>query len=176
MEGRERGGGDRATTTRTTQLATQWMVVSDLGLTTFSGDDGIHVLARSLATAVPLPGVEVRLIAHNNEVLATKTTGADGRVDFDPGLSRGTGGSAPGLLGRRRSATTTASSISTRAAFDLTDRGVSGRDAPSALDAFVYTERGVYRSGETVFVAALLRDAEGRGQDRPAADAGRQAA
>jgi len=25
------------------QLATQWMVVSDLGLTTFSGDDGIHV-------------------------------------------------------------------------------------------------------------------------------------
>ena len=40
----------------------------------------------------------MRLIARNNEVLATKTTGADGRVDFDPGLSRGTGGAAPGLL------------------------------------------------------------------------------
>src|SRR5579883_1692142 len=46
-------------------------------------------------------------------------------------------------------------------AFDLTDRGVSGRDAPKALDAFVFTERGVYRSGETVFVTSLLRDAKG---------------
>ena len=46
-------------------------------------------MARSLATAAPLAGVEMRLIARNNEVLATKTTGADGRVDFDPGLSRG---------------------------------------------------------------------------------------
>ena len=46
-------------------------------------------------------------------------------------------------------------------AFDLTDRGVGGRDAPAGLDAFLYTERGVYRSGETVFATALLRDAKG---------------
>ena len=32
---------------------------------------------------------------------------------------------------------------------------------PAGLDAFVYTERGVYRSGETVHVTALLRDARG---------------
>ena len=99
-----------------------------------------------------------RLIAHNNEVLATKTTGADGRIDFDPGLSRGTGGSAPGLLVATLGDDYGFLNLG-QPAFDLTDRGVSGRDAPSALDAFVYTERGVYRSGETVFVAALLRDA-----------------
>ena len=46
-------------------------------------------------------------------------------------------------------------------AFDLTDRGVSGRAVPAGLDAFVYTERGVYRSGETVQVTALLRDSQG---------------
>ncbi len=46
-------------------------------------------------------------------------------------------------------------------AFDLTDRGVGGRDAPAGLDVFLYTERGVYRSGETVFATALLRDAKG---------------
>src|SRR5208283_5536076 len=38
---------------------------------------------------------------------------------------------------------------------------VGGRDAPNRLDAFLYTERGVYRSGETVFATALLRDAKG---------------
>ncbi len=46
-------------------------------------------------------------------------------------------------------------------AFDLSDRGVSGRTAPAGLDAFVYTERGVYRSGETVHITALLRDSQG---------------
>src|SRR6266508_5986515 len=46
-------------------------------------------------------------------------------------------------------------------AFDLSDRGVSGRVVPAGLDAFVYTERGVYRSGETVQVTALLRDGQG---------------
>ena len=46
-------------------------------------------------------------------------------------------------------------------AFDLTDRGVGGRPAPNGLDAFVYAERGVYRSGETAYITALLRDAQG---------------
>jgi hypothetical protein len=141
-------------------VATQWMVVSDLGLTTLSGDDGVRASVRSLATAAPLAGVEVRLVARNNEVLASKTTGADGRVDFDPGLSRGLGGSAPGLLVATLDDDYGFLNL-TQSAFDLTDRGVSGREAPGALDAFLYTERGVYRSGETVFVAALLRDAKG---------------
>ena len=141
-------------------VATQWMVVSDLGLSTLSGDDGLHASVRSLATALPLAGVEVRLVARDNEVLATKTTGADGRADFDPGLSRGTGGSAPDLL-----IATLADDYGflnlQQSAFDLTDRGVGGRDPPNALDSFLYTERGVYRSGETVFATALLRDAKG---------------
>ena len=38
---------------------------------------------------------------------------------------------------------------------------MSGRARPAGLDAFVYTERGVYRSGETVQVTALLRDGQG---------------
>src|SRR5205085_3338451 len=37
----------------------------------------------------------------------------------------------------------------------------SGRLVPAGLDAFVYTERGVYRSGETVEITSLLRDGQG---------------
>ncbi len=142
------------------QLAAQWMVVSDLGLTAISGDDGVHALVQSLGSAGPLSGVELRLVARNNEVLATKTTGADGRVDFDPGLSRGKGGSAPGLLVATLAGDYGFLSLAQNA-FDLSDRGVAGRDPPNGLDAFLYTERGVYRSGETVFATALLRDAKG---------------
>ena len=32
---------------------------------------------------------------------------------------------------------------------------------PAGADAFVYAERGVYRSGETVYLTALLRDGQG---------------
>jgi uncharacterized protein YfaS (alpha-2-macroglobulin family) len=142
------------------QLAAQWMVVSDLGLTAISGDDGVHALVQSLGSAGALAGVELRLVARNNEVLATKTSGADGRVDFDPGLSRGKGGSAPGLLVATLAGDYGFLSLAQNA-FDLTDRGVMGRDTPVGLDAFLYTERGVYRSGETVFATALLRHAKG---------------
>ena len=48
------GGGTRAT---------QWFIVSDFGLTAFTGMDGVHVFLRSLASAEPLAGVEVRLLA-----------------------------------------------------------------------------------------------------------------
>jgi uncharacterized protein YfaS (alpha-2-macroglobulin family) len=143
------------------QLATQWLVISDLGLTALSGGDGVHAIIHSLATAAPLSGVEVKLVARNNEILATKATGADGRIDFDPGLSRGTGGLSPGLLVAATQAGDYGFLNLAQSAFDLTDRGVSGREAPKVLDAFLFTERGVYRSGETVFVTALLRDARG---------------
>ena len=141
--------------------ATQWFVVSDLGLTAFSGDDGVHVLARSLASAAPLANIEVRLIARNNEVLATRTTDATGHVKFDPGLSRGVNGLAPGLVvANDRDADYNFLDVA-QTPFDLTDRGVHGRTAIKSLDAFVYAERGVYRSGETVNLTAQLRDAKG---------------
>ncbi len=143
-----------------TEIATQWFVVSDLGLTSFSGADGIYGIVRSLATALPLPGVEIRLLARNNEILAVKKTDAAGRVRFDPGLARGTGGLAPGLLiGTDNVGDYNFLDLS-QTAFDLTDRGVKGREAVRSLDAFIYTERGVYRSGEMVYITALLRDAQ----------------
>ena len=139
-------------------LATQWFIVSDLGLTAFSGNDGIHVFVNSLASAQGKTGTEVRLISRSNEVLATRRTDAAGHVQFEAPLASGEGAAAPAVV--------TASDLkgdyaflSFKApAFDLTDRGVGGRPATSGLDAFIYTERGVYRSGETVHLTSLLRD------------------
>ena len=141
--------------------ATQWFVVSDFGLTAFSGTDGVHVLLKSLATAKPLAGVELRLIAKNNEVLDTKTSDADGYAHFNPGLARGTGGLAPSMVVASDGKGDYGFLDLQLTAFDLTDRGVKGRLVQTALDAFLFTERGVYRSGETVFLTTLLRDAKG---------------
>ena len=143
------------------ERTTQWFIVSDLGLTAYSGTDGIHAYVNSLASTDPLKEVEIRLLARNNEVLATKKTDANGAVTFEPGLARGEGGLAPALLIASGDGGDYAFLNLTQSAFDLTDRGVAGRDVPKGLDAFVFTERGVYRTGETVHVTTLLRDAAG---------------
>ncbi|GBD50691.1 alpha-2-macroglobulin family protein [Methylopila sp. Yamaguchi] len=142
--------------------ATQWFVVSDLGITAVSGADGVKAFARSLASAAPLKGVEFRLVARDNEVLATRTTDAAGFVTFEAGLTRGTGGSAPAVLVAANGGDYGFLDL-TKPGFDLSDRGVGGRAAPGPLDAQVFTERGVYRSKETVHVSALLRDDKGAG-------------
>ncbi len=139
-------------------LATQWFIVSDLGVAAFSGHDGIHVFANSLASTDAVAGAEVRLIARNNEVLATRTTDAAGHALFEAGLTRGEGGSSPALLTVTAGGSDYAFLSLKGNPFDLTDRGVAGRPAPAGADAFVYAERGVYRSGETVHLTALLRD------------------
>lgn len=144
--------------------ATQWLVVSDIGLFTLRGGDGLHVFARSLATARPLTGVELRLYARNNGELGKAVTDGKGYVRFDPGLLRGGGGREPAALMAFGDGDYNFLDL-TKPAFDLSDRGVEGRPAPGAVDAFLYTERGVYRPGETVELMTLVRDS--RGQARP---------
>ena len=141
--------------------ATQWFVVSDLGLTAFSGNDGIHAYVHSLATADAKSGIELRLISRSNEVLATRRTDGNGHAQFEAALASGEGGAAPALLTAADAQGDYAFLSLTGSAFDLSDRGVSGRAASAGLDAFVYAERGVYRTGETVYLTALLRDVQG---------------
>jgi len=142
------------------QQATQWFIVSDLGLTAFTAHDGIDVFIHSLASADPRGSVEVRLMARNNEVLAVRQTDRNGFIHFEAGLARGEGGTAPAAIVASERNDYAFLSLKS-SAFDLSDRGVAGRPVPAGLDAFVYTERGVYRTGETVAVTALLRDARG---------------
>jgi len=139
-------------------MATQWFIVTDLGLTTAQGEDGIHAFVRSLSDAAPVVGAKVKLVAVNNEILGEGTTDADGRFDFAPGLGRGEGGRAPQLLVVETDGGDYAFLDINKPAFDLTDRGVEGRPSPGPLDVFATTERGVYRPGEFVYFTALVRD------------------
>ncbi len=76
-------------------VATQWVVDSDIALTSFQGTSGLTVFARSYATAHPIGGVKLTLVAKDNNVLTTVTTDGDGRADFPAGLLRATGGDTP---------------------------------------------------------------------------------
>ena len=112
-------------------------------------------------------GLKVALIARNIEELSVVETDAEGVARFAAPLLRGRGGAAPRLVSARAAEGDFAVLDLDRAAFDLSDRGVEGRAHPGPLDAWLWTERGIYRPGETVHVLALLRDAAGDSADVP---------
>jgi alpha-2-macroglobulin len=140
--------------------AWQWFVVSDLGLTTLGGVDGLHVVVRSLGTAGPKPAVSVELLSRSNEVLANVTTDAQGYAVFPAAIVRGVGGLAPAMIVAKDGGEDMAFLSLTDPEFDLSDRGVEGREPAPPVDVFLTTDRGAYRAGETVYATALARDVD----------------
>jgi hypothetical protein len=138
--------------------AWQWFVVSDLGLTTMSGVDGLHVFVRSLSTAGAKAGLTVELLNRANAVLGTATTDDQGYAQFDAGLTRGAGAAAPAMVVVKDGENDIVFLSLTDPEFDLSDRGVEGREPAPPIDVFLTTDRGAYRAGETVYATALSRD------------------
>ena len=159
MMARPQNGGAPADDEDYETRATQWFIVSDLGLTALKGADGVHVLVRSLASAEPVRSVEI-----GSSPATTRSSRRRRRTSWAmrpsiPALPAAKAVSRRASSSRRR-ARITAFSISTlRLRSDRPRR--EGPAAAGAVDAFVFTERGVYRTGETVFATALLRDANG---------------
>ena len=138
--------------------ATQWFVLSDLGLTTWSGVDGLSVSVRRLADTSAREGIKLSLISRANAVLGEVRTDASGFASFPAGLTRGDGAAAPALLMAEDGATDIAFLPLTDPAFDLSDRGVEGRPPAPPIDTFLTTDRGAYRVGNTIYATVLTRD------------------
>lgn len=142
--------------------ATQWFVLSDLGLSTWSGVDGMQVSVRRLADVTPRAGVRLTLISRSNAVLGEVTSDADGFAAFPAGLIRGVGAASPALLMAEDGAKDIAFLPLTDPAFDLSDRGVEGNPPSPPIDTFLTTDRGAYRVGDTIYATALTRDAQAK--------------
>lgn len=153
-----------------TGLATQWFVISDFGITTYSGTDGLTVMVRSLQDTIAMPGLDVALMSRSNEVLARAETDDQGIAHFAPGLSLGKNGAEPALVtvtdwlenGPDSKLVDMAFLSLSDPEFDLSDRGVEGAPPAPPIDLFVATDRGAYRVGETVNATVLTRNAEAR--------------
>lgn len=152
----------------------RWILYTDMAMTTYKGNNGLDVVVRSLKSAKPMGGVKVDLVALNGDALATVRTSVDGRASFGPALLKGTDGlSARMVMAYGPNDDYTAVDVQ-RTPMDLTQHGVGGRQGEEAtnvtegranadgVDGFMYTDRGIYRPGETVHVVALMRDNEGK--------------
>lgn len=138
-------------------IATQWFIITDIGIATLEGNGGLHVFARSLKTAEAMEGATVRLVSKSNIVLGEAVTDAEGRATFGAELASGTGSAAPALV-TVEMGTDYAFLDQDAAEFDLSDRGVEGRPPAPPIDVFLTTDRGAYRPGETIHTTLLARD------------------
>lgn len=142
--------------------ATQWFVVSDLGLTSFKAANGLYVFARGLSSAKPQAGVELRLVARDKRELGRAVTGADGLARFDAAQINGTNEAAPQAL----FASTADGGFSLldfgAPAVELVGKGDGGRAVTGNADAYLFPERGAYRPGDPVWLTALLRDGDAK--------------
>ncbi|MRX51850.1 alpha-2-macroglobulin [Paracoccus sp. S-4012] len=146
--------------------ATQWFMISDLGLSTYSGTDGLTVVVRGLSGAAARPGVAVELVSRGNAILGRALTDAEGIARFDAGLTRGRDAAAPALVTAASGAEDATEDMAFLSLldpeFDLSDRGVEGRAPSPPVDIFATTDRGAYRAGETVHATILARDPAAR--------------
>lgn len=140
--------------------AMQWFVLSDLGLSTWSGVDGLHVAVRSLRDTSAKAGVTLSLISRANAVLGTAVTDETGFATFPAGLTRGTGAARPALVMALDAQEDIVFLPLTEPAFDLSDRGVEGRAPAPPIDTFLTTDRGAYRVGDTIYATALTRNGQ----------------
>ncbi len=136
-------------------------IVTDLGILTKIGQDDLVVWINSLDDLTPKAGVKVSLISYNNQEIAGGVTDNQGRLllsglrqqlkDFRSYLIIAEQGDDLSFLRLDDGL------------IDKTDFSVEGR--PSLTDgyeAFLYTDRGVFRPGETAHLAAIARGAGNR--------------
>ena len=137
---------------------TQYVMFTDIGLSSYQGLDGLRVYARSYASAEPLAHTQIELIARNQEVLQKLTTNAQGYVQFSVPMVNGQGGLKPVEV-RASNANGLVSYLNlTGKRLDLSDRPVSGANPLGLFNAYLFTERGVYRPGEDVVISGLVRN------------------
>ncbi len=152
--------------------ARRWVVFTDMALAGYDGSEALDVVVRSLKTAKTLSGIRVALVARNGEDLAEARTDAQGHVKFDRPLLEGKGAEDAKMVMAYGPQGDLAVLDLDRAPVDLSKQGIggrteegggtSGRSIVSAIDGYLYADRGIYRPGETVHLNALLRDREAR--------------
>ncbi len=143
------------------------VAVTDLGITVKKHRQGLMVWVTSLQTAKPVPGAKVSAITRNNQTLAWTHTDAEGLATLTAPANSPDGpvwlvtaelGGDLAYLLPEENTWEKDHVANTDAAFEAH----VARPAPITYDAMLYTERGVYRPGETVFLTGILRDAAGR--------------
>jgi uncharacterized protein YfaS (alpha-2-macroglobulin family) len=130
---------------------------SDLGLIAKEGNGKIIVFANSIQTAQAVNGVNIVAYGNNNQVLGTAATNAEGVAEI--ALSRKEfAGFRPAMIIAKTAEDFNFLPFNTTAVNTSRFEVGGKRTNSTGLDAFIYPERDIYRPGEKVNFAVIIRD------------------
>lgn len=134
----------------------KWVLGTDIGLITKEDGDDLIVFAGSLRTFRPLPGVKIALVNREGAETSVKTSDGEGFATFSR-YKNDSGDVLPWLI--------TAASDDDYAYLyfpeckvNFTQSDIEGAPfVPGSLEAFVYPSRDLFRPGESIHLAAVVK-------------------
>lgn len=127
-------------------------LASDIGLIAKRSESGkLHVIAASLVTARPLSGIELEVLDFQQQTLAAGRTDSDGFWVMDAPEQE------PFLLLANRGTERAYLRLNEGGALSLSEFDVSGARVEGGVKGFLYSERDVWRPGDSLFVNLMIQ-------------------
>ena len=141
------------------------LLATDMGMIVKTAADGSRtVFIQHLGTGAPVEGAEVRLLGANGNAVLTETTDERGRALL-PAMEGLTRDRAPTAIAAQSANGRDLAWISLRDTARTAGYGdvpIAGRHIhPDGMLASVFSQRGIYRPGETLHFGCILRGADG---------------
>ncbi len=141
---------------RSWKYANQWVMLTDLGIMAKRSGDELWVWVNSLSKLKPISQATVKLISDNNQTLLVGNTNWDGLVKFTS-FAQKTEEFTPYMLTVEKGDDLSFIQLN-RHQLSTGDFNVGGPAyLETGYEAFLYTSRGVYRPGEKVDIASIVR-------------------
>ncbi|WP_421750977.1 alpha-2-macroglobulin family protein [Croceimicrobium sp.] len=129
------------------------VLASDIGLVVKGTDKEWYAYAQRISSTSSLNGVKIKYYNYQGQLIKEGVTDGDGylRMDLDtrPFLVVAESGSERAYLSLENSSSLSVSSFA-----------VGGRDVSTGIEGMIYTERGIWRPGDTLFLDFILNDAK----------------
>ena len=153
--------GDEYCDSRSAYDTHRLVCLTDIGLSARRDEYGLRVWATSLSSGKPLAGRDVTLYASSREILCATKTDANGEAKLDGWDSR----HVPFALVVAAPDGSDAAFMAIRNSMKVGEALPNGNRPsylrPDECRAMVWTERGIYRHGETIMTHVVLRNGEG---------------
>jgi len=135
--------------------ATRNILASDLGLIAKCGNDGSVLIAVSdLRTAEPLAGVKLEVLDLQRKSLGQVVTDGEGIAKLPTTLHK------PSLLVATKGTQRGYLPLTDGSSLSVSEFDVQGEAVDRGLKGFLYGERGVWRPGDSLYLAFMLQDAQ----------------
>lgn len=145
---------------------TRLILVTDLGFIVKEAKDGSRdVFAQSIRTGLPVEGARIDLLGSNGLTVLSATTDVTGRARLPkPSPTEAIREKAPLLVLAQKSEDMSFMPLRSNgrelnlSRFDI--GGVESATSPQQLSSYLFSDRGIYRPGETTYLGVITRTAD----------------